>query len=268
VSITWEFIDKQRRPGRLWSLWDMLTLDARKFVEVFNTLVEQGLLCRNATGAMHAERKKSIERGITETITRLQALDLPVSIKIAENVVSGCNTFEELNRGIEQLLNSIVSELEGRKFYGPIRDYQKYHDKSQLFGPDVFNNFPSANDDIFEAGMCLAFERGTSSVMHLMRVVEVGLGALAKAVQVNKQNDWGGYLREIDKELTARMKISGARSTEEQFYAEAAASIDNMRRAWRNPTMHPDRTYSHERAEEILLSVNSFMSHLATRLAE
>jgi hypothetical protein len=44
--------------------------------------------------------------------------------------------------------------------------------------------------------------------------------------------------------------------------------VDNVRRAWRNPTMHPDRSYSVERAEEILQSVKSFMRHLATKLRE
>lgn len=96
----------------------MLT-HARKFIEVFSTLIEHGLQCRNATGDMHVERKKSIEKGIAETIIRLSVLDLPVSIKIAENCVSRCNTFEELNRGIEHLLDSIVSELDGRKILWP-----------------------------------------------------------------------------------------------------------------------------------------------------
>jgi len=135
-------------------------------------------------------------------------------------------------------------------------------------GEDVFNAFPSANDDIFEAGTCLAVERGTACVMHLMRVVEVGLGVLAIVVGVPKQNDWGAYLRKIEAELDARAKAAGARSVDEQFYAEAAANFDRMRRAWRNPTMHPEKTYSQDRAEEILLAVKSFMTHLATKLHE
>jgi hypothetical protein len=32
--------------------------------------------------------------------------------------------------------------------------------------------------------------------------------------------------------------------------------------------MHPEKTYSQERAEEILLATKSFMTHLATRLSE
>ncbi len=96
----------------------------------------------------------------------------------------------------------------------------------------------------------------------------VGLAVLASTVGVAKQNDWGEYLREIDKPLTARIKNAGARSPDEQFYAETATTIDNMRRSWRNPTMHPDKSYSPERAEEILQSVRSFMRHLATKLHE
>lgn len=147
-------------------------------------------------------------------------------------------------------------------------DRLRYYEQPKLFGDDVFNNFPSANEDIAEAGSCVALGRGTACVMHLMRVLEVGLATLARAIGVTKQNDWGSYLREIDKALAARFKAAGARSPDEQFYAETATSMDNMRRAWRNPTMHPEKTYPPERAEEILLSVKSFMSNLATKLRE
>ena len=159
-------------------------------------------------------------------------------------------------------------ELRGRKFYGPLRHYEQYFEQQELFGKAIFDKFPSANNDIFEAGTCLALERGTACVMHLMRVVEVGLAALAKAVGVSTQNDWASYVREIDAKLASSMKIAGARSSLERFYAEAATSIDNMRRAWRNPTMHVENSYSPERAEEILAAVRSLMRHLATTLTE
>src|ERR1035441_10053543 len=104
--------------------------------------------------------------------------------------------------------------------------------------------------------------------MHLNRVMEVGLAALAKAVGVGPQNDWGKYLKEIDEKLQDRLVKSGARSPDEQFYAEAHVTFDGVRRAWRNPTMHVDKTYTVEHAEEILIAARSFMRHLATRLSE
>jgi hypothetical protein len=143
---------------------------------------------------------------------------------------------------------------------------RKLFQQAAPFGLEVEKKFSSASEDIYEACKCLALGRATACVMHLNRVIEVGLTGLAAAVNIGQQNDWGSYLREIDKELKGRMKAAGARSSDEQFYAEAAGAIDNMRRAYRNPTMHPERTYSPERAEEILQAVKSFMRHLATKL--
>jgi hypothetical protein len=136
------------------------------------------------------------------------------------------------------------------------------------FGNDVFNSFKSANEDIAEAGKCLALDRGTACVMHLNRILEVGLSVLAKELGVPKQIDWGKYIKGIDTELAKRAKTSGARTPDEQFYAEANINFDNMRRAWRNPTMHPENQYPVERAEEIFNTVRSFMRHLATKLHE
>jgi len=195
-------------------------------------------------------------------------LDLPQSIKVAKNLVLGRTTAENLHRGYEQLANSVMLELEGRKFYGPLRSFEQYYEQPKLFGDDVFDKLPSANNDIFEAGTCLALERGTACVMHLMRVVEVGIKVLADTLGVGKQNDWGSYLREIDKALAERLKASGKRTPDEQFYAEVRVTLDGVRMAWRNPTMHIENTYSPERAEQILISVRSLMQHLATKLVD
>jgi hypothetical protein len=151
-------------------------------------------------------------------------------------------------------------------------DHITYIQDSQPFDSDdpkanqVSSRFPSAAEDIVEAGRCLALARSTACVMHLSRVLESGLKALAGAVGVKRQNDWGKYLHEIDIELQKRFRTSGARAGDEQFFSEAHMTFDAVRRAWGNPTMHVDRTYTMERAEEILISVRSFMRHLATKL--
>ena len=82
-------------------------------------------------------------------------------------------------------------------------------------------------------------------------------------MEVGPQNDWGAYLREIEKELAKRAKTSGGRSPVEQFCAETAIRFDHLRRAWRNPSMHIDRSYSLETAAEIFDATKSFMRHLA-----
>ena len=246
----------------------MLIMDARQFITLLHRLIELEQVARNAKGTLSVGDLENIAEGSKDIDAPLVALDLPVSLKVMKEMLLEAKTYPAAHQAFMQLFNTICLELDGRKFYGPLRKYERYYEEPKLFGDEVFMNFPSANEDIAEAGTCLALERPTATVMHMMRVVEAGLIVLAKAVGVTKQNDWGAYLREIEKALGASVKASGARSPDEQFYAEAATTFDNMRRAWRNPTMHSDRSYTLERAEEILQSVRSFMRHLATNLHE
>jgi len=140
--------------------------------------------------------------------------------------------------------------------------------KEKLWGKGVQDAFPSAAFDFEEAGKCLALGRGTACVMHLSRVVETGLKALVKELGLPVRPDWGRHLSDIEKALTDRYKSSGTRTPDELFFAEAAAQLGHIKNAWRNPTMHVDRTYTEETAEEIFRAVRSFMRHLATRVHE
>ena len=57
----------------------------------------------------------------------------------------------------------------------------------QLFGDDVARAFPSSKGDIDEAGKCLALDRGTACVFHLMRILEIGLQLLAAKLGISLQ---------------------------------------------------------------------------------
>lgn len=246
----------------------MITLDAKNFMSMFHTLLNIEMMLRGHKGKIDAATLSKGATGVQEIVDALRNLDLPVSVKTAENMLATATTAEALHKAVEQLANNFMMELDGRRFYGVVAKYEPYFEQAKLFGPEVFDAFPSANDDIYEAGTSLALERGTACVMHLMRVLESGLAALAQTVSVGSQNDWGKYLSEIGKELERRQKAAGARSADEQFYAEVALHLGNVRVAWRNPTMHVDKSYSVERAEEILIAVRQFMRHLAQRVKE
>lgn len=166
----------------------------------------------------------------------------------------------------EQAANRIPDEAKNATMFVLDPRFSKLVKQENHFGDKVFERFVECNDDIAEAAACIAVERGTACVMHLMRVLESGLKALAQELGIGEQKDWGSYLREIEKELKARIAQTKARSAKEQFYSEATTSIDAMKRAWRNPTMHPDKSYGVDRAYEIFESVKSFMNLLAAEL--
>jgi hypothetical protein len=194
-----------------------------------------------------------------------------LQLKVAADGARGipkAETTHDLERTLEFVRQAMVIGLNRRKFFEPEPRYIEYFENPKLFGEQVFTTFPSAIEDITEAGTCLALERSTACVMHLMRVTETGLKTLATTVGVARQNDWGAYIREIDKELISRMKAAGKHTPDESFYAEASAQFGHVKTAWRNPTMHIEKAYTPQRAEEILLAVRSFMSHLATKISE
>lgn len=259
-------------PYRLYSLLDMERLFLEKYLEIVKSLMQWAHFFHpGAKGEFpRSESGQSMVGALAEMADSLRGIGLSVSAKRAEMSVHDFAipgaTWDHFRQACVEIYNTMRCECESKLFLYVPEDRVSFYGLEQPFGPEIAERFPLANDDISEAYTCLALDRGTACVMHLSRVAEVGLRALAAKLDVKPQNDWGKYLTEINDELDKRYKKSGARSEDEQFYAEAALAFDRMRRVWRNPSMHVDKSYSPERAKEILEAVRSFMKHLAARL--
>ena len=140
-----------------------------------------------------------------------------------------------------------------------------------LFGAEVTTAFPSAVVDIEEAGKCFAFERWTASVFHLMRVMEMGLRVLGDTLKLppNTNRNWEAILRKCDEELRKPFADKSPEwKSDEPFFAGATAMLRSVKDAWRNPTMHVEKVYTEEQAQDIWNAVKGFMRHLATQLKE
>lgn len=214
----------------------------------------------------------NVEQWANTMMEDCKALELRESLKQARRIHEGIlnaplpiRAFIDM---IRDLCQRIVDELADKIILQVDAERSSLYENACPFGVDVFECFPSANEDITEAATCLALDRGTACVMHLSRVIEVGLRALANALSLPERNDWGKHLEDIEKELTRRYKASGSRSPEELFFSEAAAQIGHMKAAWRNPSMHVDKNYSPQRAEDVFVAVRGFMRHFATKLHE
>ncbi len=171
----------------------------------------------------------------------------------------------------ESLLEIIRDEMTSSIFFAIELDKKHLVTDSNLFGKEVATAFPSTIVDIEEAGKCLAFERATACVYHLMRVMEIGLRALGNTLQLPPSPNpaWEIILKKCDDE---QAKSFVQRTLEWQtnaiFLGEAAAMLRSVKTAWRNPTMHIERVYTEEQAQDIWNVVKGFMRHLATQLAE
>jgi hypothetical protein len=136
------------------------------------------------------------------------------------------------------------------------------------------SRFPGAIRDVEDAGRCLALGRNTACVFHLMRIMELGLRSLGKALKDPSLDPrtnpaWEKILRKCDDELKKPLASRSPEwASDEQFFSEATAFLRAVKDAWRNPTMHIEKHYDATEAADIWRSVRAFMRHLATKLTE
>lgn len=134
----------------------------------------------------------------------------------------------------------------------------------QLFGDDVARAFPSSKGDIDEAGKCLALDRGTACVFHLMRILEIGLQLLAAKLGISLAVDrnWQAILNDVNGAV--KKLPSSSRNEKETLarYSEAAISLQHVKDAWRNDVMHPRDVYTVEQATDVLDSTKKLMRSL------
>ncbi len=145
-------------------------------------------------------------------------------------------------------------------------------DIEMLFGQGVHDNFPSARQDVNEAGNCYATGRDTACVFHCMRSLEHALRALAKKLRVKLPKnlrvdlaEWAGLIQSIESEISKieQAKRTARRDKALEFYHSAAAQFRHFKNAWRNHVMHSRASYDHDDAERVMRHVREFMQHLA-----
>ena len=166
-----------------------------------------------------------------------------------------------------QLLQVFGDEMGGHLLFTLSSRHAHLFSEPAPFGAKVEDAFPSATFDIAEAAKCRALGRWTACVMHMMRVMEVGLRSLARHFDVSADANWNQVLNQIEaKSREVSKRADGAEA--EQWAAEAATHLRFVKNAWRNHAMHPTKTYDEERAVTIYESSRSFMQHLSSRLSE
>lgn len=79
-------------------------------------------------------------------------------------------------------------------------------------------------------------------------------------------------MRLIKDEITDRNKAKAGKSwvlsSDQAKFEGLVASLDAVKVAWRNPTMHVENKYLPEEAEHIFVAVKGFMRALAERCDE
>lgn len=83
------------------------------------------------------------------------------------------------------------------------------------------------------------------------------------------ENNWGKILSKVKEAIERRSSESKwADPDEKAFFESTYASLDAVRVAWRNTTMHVTIKYTDEEAEHIFVAVRGYMKTLSSRYDE
>jgi hypothetical protein len=278
------------RPGRLWSLWELFDLDAKRFYEAIHLLTGVTCTIQAAIHAVPASEVDTLRRGhgadIEENLERLGhdlvAMQLPMTKKSFDRLremhrlpphpggdrlklaYRTYNITEERDALLE-VHRRLKDELETRWFLAMSpAEAELYLTREPLFGAAVERAFPLASEDISEAGKCMSLGRYTASVFHLMRAMERALhkmGGKLDATIVDKYDrtlSWGIIIANIDGKISKMQP-----GDEQRKWSEARALLYHVNQAWRTDTMHPKQTYTEPEARDVLAAVKSFMGRLS-----
>jgi hypothetical protein len=264
-------------PYRLISWWEMEKFSAADFYKIGRLLsiLEHETdafkeLTQDISGEGGGAIRKHLRPGMVEACEEIGLIFAVKHINhLCERLDAGI-TFVELREKISALSLHVMFEMQAQLFFHvPSKDASYYSQHEPLFFEGFRDAFPSVISEVEEAGKCLALNRHTASVFHLMHVMEVALKALARKLEIPYAPSWESYLRQISNRLSEKWKDKPLEwKNDEGFYRDAAALLLAVKIAWRNPTMHMVRSYSFDEAKEVFESVRGFMRHLATKLKE
>lgn len=251
----------------------MQPFDVRWLVDwVFETTTRVANVSPGAISAVDNTQATSAMSFMAEW---LEAQGLPTSAALAKrlkNELSKGDYFTAGNYAVSQyeLIRRITDEMRASAMYLRLEgDEPKYFSGKALSWGDAPARFV-VQDEINEGMQCFALGRYPASVFHMMRVLEIGLNALAGELGVPfEHRNWENVIAAIEAELVRREKAPNTppdphRKARLHFYGESARHFRFLKEAWRNYAVHVKETYDHGTAQSVLQHVSEFIRQLAT----
>jgi len=131
------------------------------------------------------------------------------------------------------------------------------------------DSFPHAYLELSSAGECFMFGKGTATVFHSMRAMEVALQTLAQDLGVPfEREQWENLINNIE---AAIKKVNGPHAgpdwkNKQEHYSEVALHFRYLKNAWRNHVMHVRHEYDPKAAKVICQHAHDFMFDLSSRI--
>ena len=251
--VTWEYMAKFQ--GHMFCVICAHLRDALKFWGGASNGVLEGDNLRQARSDLAFIAAQCNEAGLSNVAAYIQD-ELP---RFADADSVAAQEFLTTFGNLQQWMSSEMRRIEFIRV-----DKQQFYSSKPLFKPFITDIYPVLTYDVVEAGNCLALDRATACVFHLMRVVEFGVQELGDklGVPLAKEIVWQTIMNQVNKKIGEMPDKPPHKKRTKEVYSDVAGHLYNVKVAWRNPVMHPNKTYTAEEAEHLFLSVGRFMEAL------
>ncbi len=222
----------------------MLQLKLSVFSEAMSNLGSLEAILQSDGVGLTAKSRDQMMEVVTPLRSLLEMMGLTVSLRPADRLIEALKVDWKQTSRVQMLVNhlvvSIKDEADSVLAWQVPREKLVFFDR-EPFGPEVHARFPSANDDVEEAGKCLGMGRNTAGVFHLMRIMETGLRTLGaslkdSALDPRTNPSWERILGKCDKEMQKPLRDRSPEwQTDEPFFSTATANLRVVKDAWRKP---------------------------------
>jgi hypothetical protein len=254
----------------------MKTLKLCHIVTTFRQLGWADASCRNSSSIASDELVGEFRKSLLYCRDEFKEAGLKTSywaiVDCLQKLDRDSVTGNDLAERAFQIFKTVQWETEEIILFSITSDDHRFLNIESQFSDELRDRFRTAADEIESAGRCIAFENSTACVFHLMRAIECAVKAIWATLNLappKLSDNWGALIGPMDKQLALpkneRIQLW---ATEEKFFAEAVADLRAVKKAWRDTTMHVERTYSREQAMKVFEASLGLMTHLATRLDE
>jgi hypothetical protein len=267
------------RSHGLWSLWDMLRIFGKPFVEASNLIGQLVSAIQDQKISSFNEKFRGEVTGILDRlIEQVDAIGLTMTKVSANRLRKQLQNPEferhRLRHFMVELQSRLVDEMESTYLLSLSDKEKELYEPDLPLWSDVLIKFPSIAYEIDEAAKCLALGRSTASAFHSIRSLEAAIRALSRCLGISDptraaDRSWFNMLNTIKDELDRRWPGTSNRMLGDgRFFEEAYAALAAMQNPYRNATMHLDQIYTEEGARDIFNAVGGFMKRIAARLDE
>jgi hypothetical protein len=215
-------------------------------------------------------QKEEVKESIAALTDLCKRIGLPTSLALLD---ARKNNIPQTRGEWDMLVDAVRAELKTNLFLFVPMHRAKYYEIT--LQDTVTTAFPDASKELAAAGNCVAVGLYTACVFHSMHAVEIGVQAMAKALNVTfpypiELAEWGKIIADIEPKIND-LKL-GPRSTQKdedlKFYSEAASQFRHFNNGWRIRVAHARATYEEHQAIAVFDHTLSFFQTLADRLKE